>query len=268
MNKLLLLLICFLTIGPAYANDFCTRSQSDIKHLLSDYSSRISFKNTGGLFNGGVCWWHSRLQRSSVYLARFAPDRPKPSSGEVKKIISSLRRMDKIVLIPGYNDFESFSRDFRLEIQKMLNDWQKADGFFNLQWIRGISGHSSLPPLEMNQRMNTVYKQFKSSPLPVWIMAQVKGITSHSLLIVEMKKKKNGYSLEVIDSNYPQRDISIDFYSGDTSLRASGENYSFVPYVGFQNDFTKISQALKKTCGAFNLTSDFENIPQGEIEID
>jgi hypothetical protein len=268
MNKLLLLMFSLLTINPLFANEICTRTQSDIKQTLFDVSSRIAFKNNGGLVNGGVCWWHSRLQRSSVYLVRFAPEKKRPVAAEVKNILSALRLMDRIVQIPGYSDFETFSRDFRPEIQKMLNDWQKTDGFFNFQWIRGISGNSSLPPHEMNKRMDTVYKQFKSSPLPVWIMAQIKGITSHSLLIVEMEKNHNGYSLIVIDSNHPQKDIRIDYYSGDRSLRAPGENYSFVPYVGFQNDFNKISRTLKKTCGSLNITKEFENIPRGEIEID
>src|SRR5690606_41247843 len=113
-------------------------------------------------------------------------------------------------------------------------------------------------------RMETVDKQFKNSPVPVWIMAQVKAITSHSLLVSTMKKTSNGYELVVIDSNHPLKDIEIDFYEGDTSLRATGESYSFVPYVGFQNDFKKISLAIKKSCPGFsNFMNDFENIPSG-----
>ena len=235
---------------------------------MFDINSRISFKNTGGLFNGGVCWWHSRLQRSSLYLAKYAPEKPQPTKAELTRIITSLRMMDRVVTIPGYKDFESFSRDYKNEIQQMLNDWQKSDGFFNFQWLRGISGHSSLPANEMIKRMDTVYKQFNSSPVPVWIMAQIKGITSHSLLISAMKKTSNGYELDVIDSNHPLKNIRIEFYEGDTSLRASGENYSFVPYVGFQNDFKKISLALKKSCGSNFLNLNFENIPSGEVELD
>lgn len=255
-----------LTTPFVFSSEICTRSKDDIQEALFDFSNRISFHNTGGLFNGGVCWWHSRLQRSSVYLVKYVPDMPRPNLNEVKTILNSLRAMNKVVIIPGYSDFETFSKDYRKQIQEMLNDWQKSDGFFNFQWIRGISGKSVLPANEMLKKMNNIFDFYKRSPSPLWVMAQIKGVTSHSLLILDMKKHDRGYDLVVIDSNRPYKNVIIKFYEGDTSLRAEGENYSFVPYVGFQRDFVKIFEALKKNCGSspfLNLNS----ILDGDIEL-
>ena len=54
--------------------------------ILINYSSEttnlMSFKNQGGLFNGGVCWWHSRFQRNIFYLSIFRPDLNKPLKSE------------------------------------------------------------------------------------------------------------------------------------------------------------------------------------------
>jgi hypothetical protein len=267
MNKTLFLFFILTYSSISFAGDFCARTQSDMKMLLSEKTSRISFKNNGGLFNGGVCWWHSRLQRSSAYLVQFRPDRNRPTNPELNMILNSLRMMNKTVVIPGYQDFETFSTDYKNEIQAMLNDWQKRDGFFNFEWMRGISGKSSLEPDQMRARMDDVYKHYKNSPTPLWIMAQIKGIESHSFLILRMVQTENGYTMEVIDSNHPVETVTIDYHQGDRNLRATGAKYSFVPYVGFQNDFVKLSQALKSACGGLTEGLDLSDVQEGDVEL-
>lgn len=267
MNKTLIILSFYLFSFTSFAGDFCARTQSDMKALLSDTSARISFKNAGGLFNGGVCWWHSRLQRSSAYLVQYRPERPRPTAPELNVILNSLRNMNRTVVIPGYSDFESFTRDYKPQIQAMLNAWQKSDGFFNFEWMRGISGRSALEPSQMKARMQDVYNHYKSSPTPLWIMAQVKGITSHSLLVLRMSQTETGYVMQVIDSNHPQDTVEIVYHEGDRNLRATGEKYSFVPYVGFQNDFVKLSAALKAACGGLTEGLDLSRVEPGEVEL-
>jgi hypothetical protein len=259
--------IVFVLLAPSFlfAQSVCHRDQSIIKEALMSPSSRISFTNNGGLFNGGVCWWHSRLQRASVYLVEFRPKLSPPSSYNAYKIVSSLRDMNKVVVIPGYSDFESFTRDHKLVTQKMLNVWQKIDGFLNFQWIRGISGQSSLDPFEMKRRMDTVYDYFTQTSVPVWLMAQIKGITSHSLLLLDMTQRLNGYDLTIIDSNHPLETLKIEYHIGDESLK--NDNYSFVPYVGFQNDFSKIYGTLSKSCKSGFMNETLEVI-KGDIEIE
>lgn len=267
MNKTLLFFSLIFFSYSTFAGDFCARTQGDMRSILSDKSSRISFKNSGGLFNGGVCWWHSRFQRSSAYLVQFRPAGNRPSLSEVKVILSTLRAMNKTVVIPGYSDFETFSHDYKNEIQSLLNDWQKKDGFFNFEWMRGISGKFELEPAAMRARMDNVYNHYKNSPTPLWIMAQIKGITSHSLLILKMAQTDSGYILDVIDSNHPQDTVRIEYNTGDRNLRATGSSYSFVPYVGFQNDFVKLAAALKTACGGLTDGLDLSTVEEGDVEL-
>lgn len=259
--KLLLPLFLFMT-SPLFATDICVRTQGDMKNLLQTSSSRIAFKNDGGMFNGGVCWWHNRLQRSSAYLVKFEPHKKMPTDPELKKILFNLRTMQDVAVIPGYSDFETFSRDYQNEIQLLLEDWQRRDGVLNFEWIRGISGKHRLPPGQMRERMDTVYNFFKKSPSPVWLMAQIKGITSHSFLLLNMQQTQVGYKLEVIDSNHPDKTLSLDYANGDTYLR--NDDYTFVPYTGFQNDFKNILSTISRSCGQHPVSID---IPEGDIEL-
>jgi hypothetical protein len=260
------ILICFLVTVPffAFSQSACQRDQSFIKKTLLSSKNRVSFVNSGGLFNGGVCWWHSRLQRASVYLVEYRPDLSPPSDDEAYNIVNALRIMNKIVIIPGYSDFESFSRDHRIVTQEMLNLWQRIDGFINFQWIRGISGQSSLDPLAMKQKMDNVFYYFMRTSLPVWLMAQIQGVTSHSLLLINMTHRLNGYDLTVIDSNHPLETKKIEYNVGDEFLR--NDNYRFVPYVGFQNDFSKIYGTLSKQCKGGGL-KEFIDVVPGDVEI-
>lgn len=266
MKKSFLVTISFVLTSTVFADSFCNRTQSDLKEFLSQKSSRVAFKNGGGLINGGVCWWHNRLQRSSAYLVQYRPQENKPTIPELQKIYSSLRIMNEVIIIPGYSDFESFSTDHKVGLQSLLNDWQKRDGFFNFEWIRGISGRYSLPPGEMKIRMDDVYNHYMNSPSPLWIMAQIKGITSHSLLVLNMTYRETGFDLTVIDSNHPLELVNIEYYHGDTFLNAKGEKYNFVPYAGFQNDFKFIQAAIRKTCGDKSLLLNLRKLEPGEVE--
>lgn len=267
MNKLSLFLIVISFSFSVYAQPICGRTQADIKTLLTDSSSRISFKNGGGFFNQGVCWWHNRLQRSSAYLVQYRPELPLPTKPEVWNILATLRNMNGSVVIPGYHDFESFTRDWKPQIQGMLNDWQRDDGFFNFEWIRGVSGRSRLDPVAMQARMKNIFDHYKASPAPLWIMAQIKGIESHSFLVLNMSARDNGYDLEVIDSNHPLELLKVEYYVGDVNLKAPKGKYTFVPYAGFQQDFRIISATLIRECGQSKDTASLGNVEDGEIEL-
>ncbi len=266
MKYLLTLSLLILPLS-SFGGDLCSRTQSDILSSLQNPMNRIAFKNTGGIFDGGVCWWHSRLQRSATYLVRFAPEKAKPSTAQVNAILFSLRNMNKVVTIPGYKDFNSFTNDYQEQTQKMLNRWQRFDGVINHEWQRGISGHSSLPAADLEKQMQSVFEFYKNSPLPIWVMAQIKGISSHAFLIIDMKQVSRGFDFHVIDSNHPGIIGLVQYEYGQTSLREVGQKYSFVPYVGFQNDFRLISAALKTQCHSFTLDKDFSNIEDGQVEL-
>lgn len=249
------------------AQTLCQRVAEGVIPYLQLTESRISFKNQGGLFNGGVCWWHSRLQRSSAYLAEFRPELAPPTLQQAQIIIRQLKAMNTTVVIPGFADFASFTKAHQVEVQNVLEIWQREDGFFNQQWVRGISGQYELPAVDMKVRMDTLHEQFLKSPHPIWIMAQIKGVESHAFLVLSMDPIENGYELEVIDSNVPTQRKVFTYQVGQRYLKHPKDNFSFVPYLGFQKDYQLIEASIEKKCGnIFGLDS--QEIPLGEIEIE
>jgi hypothetical protein len=198
-----------------------------------ELSNRLSFNNDGGLFNGGVCWWHSRLQRSAFYLASFNKHAPKPEPNELKSILRKLRYFKGKVVIPGFENFNQFSSYYNAEIQKLLNKWQIQDGFIYQQWIRGISGSpQDVSSTKYKNRMKSLFERFQKKSIIPWVMWQFKGITSHALLIVGMQKTAKGFVLEVIDSNHSLKTINV-----------SDENPLAI-FLGFESDVKNIEKIL------------------------
>lgn len=221
---------------------------STVRQLASDWRNRISFANRGGLFNGGVCWWHSRLQRSALHLINFQPTLAKPSTPMAKKIINWLAASKKVVEIPGYSNLHSFSQDWSKEIQDKLDDWQRYDGFVLQQWIRGISGSHEVSSGELKSKMDELYNEVEIKNNIVWVMLQLKGISAHAWLITAIIPTTDGYSIFAIDSNYPLTTRKVTFRQGDRSLNDYyGE---MVPYLGRQNDFRRFKQATDEYCNS------------------
>jgi hypothetical protein len=272
MKTLLIVMLFCVTLPMSFASSFCERNVHDITDLLADVSNRIDFKNQGGLFNGGVCWWHSRLQRSSIYLTRFAKKAPRPNAKQMKQILLALKNLNQVVVIPGYENFNSFTQENQKAVQSLLDLWQREDGFLNFEWMRGLSGHSSLPPREMEAQMQKLYHYYQTSPVPVWVMAQMKGIIAHSFLIRHMEVTPDGFDLEVIDSNKPKELRMIHYQVGDQTIVFEGSKIPFVPYVGFQEDFNRLGQAIKNHCKNQKSFIEDDLIPEtierGEIELD
>ena len=228
------------------ASPLCSRDRNTLVNAFQEPSNRIAFKNHGGLLNGGVCWWHSRLQRSAVYLSQFAPEQAKPNDSEARRLIRHLIRFDSVITIPGYSSFSEFSRDFEALIQRELETWQIEDGFIFQQWIRGLYGRPEMPAAVLKRRMDRIYSKFTRSKPGLWLMAQLPGITSHALLLIRMKKTDHGYQLTVIDSNRPQDNRELTYTVGDRSI-ALGTS-TFTPFVGFHTDQEEIDETLEEYC--------------------
>lgn len=256
----------YLFSFSVFAQPLCERLQGGIFDYLSLRESRISFKNQGGLFNGGVCWWHNRLQRASAYLTDFKPDLPAPTKIELSRILKKLKAMNQVVEIPGHANFLSFSSAYQKEIQLTLEAWQREDGFINQQWIRGISGRYELPIDQMKSRMDSLYEQYQDSPQPIWIMAQIKGVESHAFLVLLMEPTDQGYKLQVIDSNSPQITKTFTYSYGQNFLKHPNDSYSFVPYLGFQKDFMSIDKGIRAYCGV-GIGINLKYLPEGKVEV-
>lgn len=231
----------------------CDRhSDRDSQELtIANPRYRTSFQNSGGLKNSGVCWWHSRLQRAVWSLAEFRPELSKPSKSEAISLIHSLAQLSGVVVIPGYEDFFSFSADFHAEIQRELEQWQLRDGFINQAWIRGISGRSDFArnPRKLKRIMDELYrysKKAKSEKFIPWVMLQLKGIVSHAALLTKMVKTDEGYSLSIVESNYPDKTLVWEYRIGDG--HTGGGKYTTVPYYGYHRDVQKMNRAITRYC--------------------
>ena len=262
MKIIILSLLVFIPTF-AHSQSICDRYDEGLVEYLKVEETRISFKNKGGLFNGGVCWWHSRLQRSSAYLAIYHPEISRPTNHEAYIILKKLKEMKSYVVIPGFDNFLDFTNAYKVEAQKVLDEWQIEDGFINQQWIRGISGNHKLPANQMKLRIETIHTSFKQSKNPLWVMAQIKGITAHAFLILDMYYKNGYWAISVIDSNHPLKTIELTYHEGDESLEHPVDGYKFMIYTGFNNDLNKMNKIVSRACLGF----DYLPLPDAEIEI-
>ncbi len=89
------------------AQAFCQDRSNDgyLKELILKQENQLGFENMGGLFNGGVCWWHSRFLRNATYLTYYRPDLEGPKDAkEAKELVSQIIKGNQVVMIPGFKN--------------------------------------------------------------------------------------------------------------------------------------------------------------------
>lgn len=212
---------------------------------------RLSFSNEGGIANGGVCWWHSRFQRSAWALAEFAPDQPRPTRVQAAALIDALAKMSHVVVIPGYPDLLTFTHDHADLVQRELNQWQLRDGFVNLAWTRGLARRSSYGPSKAMKMMDRLHSKFRSLSRRnhvTWVKLQMPGVTAHAALILDMTRDTDGnYELKVVDSNFQDRTETWSFRRGDTHLQTPFYGKT-MPFDGYERDLSRIDAARETYC--------------------
>lgn len=235
---------------PTTKGEFCSRfnDPAQIKMFSVEPSNLMSFKNSGGLFNGGVCWWHSRFQRNILYLSIFRPDLPKPNARDVRALIKEIRNGKSIVSIPGFSNFSDFSAAYQADIQAELNRWQIFDGAILGGWIDGIQGDTQIDPALLKQSLDDVYTYVEAKNKIAYQKLQIKGITSHSWLVVGMKNGPAGYDVGFIDSNNPRMTESYSYKNGESSFFIKGYG-NFVPYLGFTREEERLTTVARTYCG-------------------
>lgn len=260
MKKLILiaLLISYKTFAitlPQNKEEFCARfnnapgASEVLQELSSDSVNLMAFKNDGGLFNGGVCWWHSRFQRNIFYLSVFRPDLEKPKSVQQRQaLIHQIRLGSAAIIIPGYHNFEEFSLENQKLIQSELNDWQIYDGVVLGSWIDGLKGDTKVEASILESMMKEVYDYVAIKKKIAYQKLQIKGITSHAWLVVGIKKSDSGFEVGYLDSNSPRMSLNYSYKSGDTSFFIKGYG-NFVPYLEFKREEERLSQSAKVYCG-------------------
>jgi hypothetical protein len=252
-------LLGFLSL-PAFADPrgFCaSRSPKKVLEISADDSMRLPFENEGGLFDGGVCWWHSRFQRAAWHLADFVPEGEKPGIAARRRIIRRLATRNEVVVIPGYRNLAEFAKENQAMIQKELNAWQLRDALINQAYVRGLSGRGEFrDPDRLEHHMGNLYRKVQASVKRgevLWVMLQTRGIESHSSLIHSMDPLAGGgYLIRMVDSNYPRELIEYRYAPGDTTLipeNGYGMGWvEWIPYVGLARDYRRIHRAIRRYC--------------------
>ena len=235
---------------PKDRAEYCARETGREKFLGQFDANITAFRNDGGLFNGGVCWWHSRLQRSALYLAVFRPELPRPGYDEANELLKKLEANKQVVEIGGYRNWHEFSKDQEVLIQHRLNLWQARDGFLRQAWVRGLMNpaidRSTGAAENLKKLMQVIATEVEVEKRVTYVKVQLPGITSHAWLILAARPIPTGIDLVLLDSNY----LSVTSYSyhyGDTAIHAY-DRHGFLPYVEQRGDFKKFEAAKSTYC--------------------
>jgi hypothetical protein len=241
------------TTLPQNKKEFCERFNEsgeftdNILELSTDPSNMMAFKNNGGLFNGGVCWWHSRFQRNAFYLTIFRPDLEIPTQLQTKKIIRDIRNGESVVTIPGYHNFSEFTERNKDLIQSELNNWQLYDGVILGKWIDGLRGSTKVESSVLQDFMADLFNYVSVKKKVAYQKLQIKGITSHAWLVVGVLKTEKGMEIGYIDSNSPKMSKNYTYLNGDTSFYTKSYG-DFVPYLEFKREEARLAAIAKSFC--------------------
>lgn len=237
-------------VTPSQSLDqFCV-DRSNIrftKDLTNSSANLMAFSNYGGIANGGVCWWHSRFQRNALYLTIYSPQKKRPTDEEAAKLVEKIRDAKEVIEIPGYRSFSEFSYYHQRQIQRELEKWQKGDGIVKFNWVIGLSGDNVVSAEKMKEMMDELYDYVEVQGHIAYQKLQIKGVTAHAWLVINMRKTADGYDLETLDSNFPNRTNIYRYSQGMTSF--NHYHYGrFTPYLERKGEMDKIVLSIMKQC--------------------
>lgn len=235
---------------PSSKSEFCSRfeSENSINVLSQSDENYMAFKNNGGLFNGGVCWWHSRFQRNAWYLLNLNQNAPKMSASEIPNLIKEIRLGKQILTLNGYQSFKEFTLENQAIIQQELEDWQVYDGLVLGGWIDGLKGNTTIDPKLLQEKILELYDYVNVKKKIGYQKLQIKGITSHAWLVIGLSKiDDSGIKIFYIDSNSPTATKEYIYKFGDKSFNLSGYG-NFVPYLEFTREELRLDKIARSYC--------------------
>lgn len=212
---------------------------------LKEYTS---FANPPGKMSIGLCWWHSRLQRSASYLAVFNdPAGDKPSDKEKLKILKKLRDNKSVVEISGYKNWFEFTKDNHKMIDTFLSDWQITDTL-KFKFLNGLRAPRHQSPENFAKTMDEIYQEVMVYDRVLYTMISIWGPMNHGWLVLNVEKTQNGYVLSVIDSNFVGQIKEIRWNRGEPNINAIYSDDMGIS-IQQQYDFRRIAKALRNYCG-------------------
>ena len=257
MKKALIIFIAIAMSSVSWAattpsqseESFCADRDNPefIKSLFDSSSNLMTFRNHGGIANGGVCWWHSRFQRSAAYLTIFKPAEKRPTENEAQIIIDKIRTGKEVIVISGFRNFSEFTNRYESLIQKELEKWQKSDGVMKFNWVMGLKGANEVSAEKLKESMDELYDYVEREGNIAYQKLHIKGVTAHAWLVVKMKKVNDGYDLQILDSNFANYTSVYQYREGMTSFTHWSYG-KFVPYLERKNELSFVKLGILKIC--------------------
>lgn len=227
---------------------------NDVTLLGTDARKQsLAFDNPAGTFQTGLCWFHSRLQRSAMYLAHFRPELPKPGKLVAKQLIRELIWMDRVVVVPGFADLHEFSEHYRAEFISALNKWSVVTVPAMASRLGDRAREND--PNEVRYRIESLYRLWNERREVLFLRYSTGdfplGLFSHSKLILQAEPlyetgqvapRVTGYRFLELDPNASVRPYWVYQY-----FTASSEPVA-IGYVAYDGDLVSISKALREYC--------------------
>lgn len=255
--------------------NICQMSSDDFITKSLHPSNLTSQENEYGPLHTGLCWWHSRMQRASIYLAVFdRPSEAPPTPQEASQIFATIAQLQAVVHIPGFRDWDSFTTAYKNEFYSYLGRWEITDTL-EFQFFRGIRPDSSHNQKALQQIQITV-NNFKRIP---FLMLKRPGVLTHAWLINGMQRVADSrYKMSLIDSEISDHPALYDTdqntfqYVNEDDGKEAGVPEALRPlmatssfpevdglssiagepitlYMQHDDDYQKINKAILHECG-------------------
>ena len=242
---------------------FCDRSLADLTRNMGKFFSEglLNQTNPDGDFKTGLCWFHTRFQRSATYLADYHPELPKPTDNEAQAIIDKIAAGEQVVTVPGFADLDAFSKAHWGKIERKLNT--KAYGCIaNGDCAKRLGDRSRTSPNDLKARMTNLYDRMLNDPQILFLRikpANTQILMSHSLLVLGMEPIRAkafpgnplsgltaiGYRLRIQDPNKSSPEY-VNYTFGDTALKDA--DTTFVPNEDFDDELVDFKKAITSFC--------------------
>ncbi|HXH76855.1 MAG TPA: hypothetical protein VNJ08_17935 [Bacteriovoracaceae bacterium] len=226
------------------------------KNFPDPYSQdTLAFANPPGPVGGGMCWLHTRLQRSFTYLANYRPSSAKPSKQEAMEIIDRIVHRKGVTEIPGFKNLNEFSSAYSKEL---------IDAIDGMGWrcvanpndcAARLTDSYSPTAGELKATMERLYQRQLANHGDIQMlrtrMLSAKGkvlgvVTAHSMLVLSIEPIRGkggipnmpapaiGYKMRVIDPNHPSLVFPVEYMFGETSIYAGF--IDVIPYMHYAYD--------------------------------
>lgn len=205
-------------------------------------------RRTKGFLGTGVCWWHTRLTRLAAMMAYYEPYSARPSSKEARQILNKIKKADQFVAIPGFSNFQSFTKSYPATVVSFLNDWQASDVFHNhASWLQRLNQISYINASEMQARVQQIHRMVNLQKTPVAILFHGSQLASHSVLVVSSTLKNRNFHLELKDSlSFNNYEIVVS--PQDTYWRIPEINYQVTPIIAWQSEYKRVTGRIQNIC--------------------